>query len=62
MRQEIRDLPYCVCRRTTAYIRGAGEVLLVVRKKLGVADGEKALGKVQVLLPREKKVQVLQRS
>lgn len=33
----------------TAYIRGAGEVLLVVGKKLVVGDGEKALGKVQVL-------------
>ena len=41
-------------RRTTPYIRGAGEVLLAGRKKLGVGDGEKALGKVQVLLPRKK--------
>jgi zeta-carotene desaturase len=34
-------------RRTAAYICGAGEELLAIRKKLVV--GEKALGKVQVL-------------
>ena len=36
-------------RRTSAYICGAGEELLAIRKKLVVDDGEKALGKVQVL-------------
>ncbi|CAM0905663.1 unnamed protein product [Alopecurus aequalis] len=36
-------------RRTAAYICGAGEELLAIRKKLVVGDGEKALGKVQVL-------------
>uniref|UniRef100_A0ACD5UZB5 Uncharacterized protein n=1 Tax=Avena sativa TaxID=4498 RepID=A0ACD5UZB5_AVESA len=36
-------------RRTAAYICGAGEELLAIRKKLAVDDGEKALGKVQVL-------------
>ncbi|KAM0888411.1 hypothetical protein ACQ4PT_028364 [Festuca glaucescens] len=36
-------------RRTAAYICGAGEELLAIRKKLVVDDGEKALGKVQVL-------------
>lgn len=36
-------------RRTSAYICGAGEELLALRKKLLIDDGEKALGNVQVL-------------
>ncbi|KAL5198590.1 hypothetical protein ABZP36_002102 [Zizania latifolia] len=36
-------------RRTAAYICGAGEELVALRKKLVVDDGEKALGNVQVL-------------
>lgn len=36
-------------RRTAAYICGAGEELVALRKKLIVDDSEKALGKVQVL-------------
>ncbi|CAL5076532.1 unnamed protein product [Urochloa decumbens] len=36
-------------RRTAAYICGAGEELLALRKKLVIDDSEKALGNVQVL-------------
>ncbi|KAK8459130.1 hypothetical protein SEVIR_2G079900v4 [Setaria viridis] len=36
-------------RRTAAYICGAGEQLLALRKKLVIDDSEKALGNVQVL-------------
>lgn len=36
-------------RRTAAYICGAGEELLALRKKLVIEDSEKALGNVQVL-------------
>ncbi|KAF8731931.1 hypothetical protein HU200_015879 [Digitaria exilis] len=36
-------------RRTAAYICGAGEELLALRKKLVIGDSEKALGNVQVL-------------
>ncbi|WVZ62365.1 hypothetical protein U9M48_012123 [Paspalum notatum var. saurae] len=36
-------------RRTAAYICGAGEELLALRKKLVIDDSEKAMGNVQVL-------------